>query len=125
MKAKRPTESELAILQVLWRRGPSTVREVFDALKAKKPMGYTTVLKILQIMLEKGLVTRDEKQRSHCYLAAADPAVTRAQLVDDLIDRAFDGSPLALMQSVLASGKTSPDDLAKIRAALDDRRKKC
>lgn len=125
MQTKRPTESELAILQVLWRLGPSTVRDVFDALKERKPTGYTTVLKILQIMLDKGYVSRDETERSHRYVATLDREVTQTQLVRDLIERAFGGSTLQLITRALNSEKISTEDLAKIRTLVDERRKRC
>lgn len=88
----RPTDAELAILTVLWRRGPSTVQQVRDALEKLQPTGYTTALKQLQIMAAKGLVDRDESQRSHVYRARLSETVTQRQLVDDLMERAFGGS---------------------------------
>ena len=100
-----PTDAELAILTVLWRRGPSTVRDVFESLRDDAGTGYTTVLKLLQIMMAKGLVKRDESQRSHVYRAAASEEQTQKRLVGDLLDRAFGGSAQALvMRAVVESG---------------------
>ena len=116
----KPTRSQLAILRVLWRRGPSTVREVKDALTSDKPTGYTTVLKLMQIMLEKGLLDRDESQRSHVYRPAVPAEKTQRQLVSDLIDRAFEGSARKLVMQALSSQKTSPEELQEIRSLLDE-----
>jgi BlaI family penicillinase repressor len=115
-----PTDAELAILNVLWRRGPSTVRDVFDALHDDSGTGYTTVLKLLQIMMQKGLVKRDESQRSHVYRAAANEEQTQKRLVGELLDKAFGGSAPALVMRALAVGPASRDDLAAIRALLDE-----
>src|ERR687889_190143 len=93
----RPTDAELEILKVLWRRGPSTVREVFDALSEARGTGYTTVLKLMQIMAEKGLVVRDETARAHRYEAAAREDETQRRLVGDLLRKAFDGSAKQLV----------------------------
>jgi predicted transcriptional regulator len=116
----KPTASELAILRVLWRCGPSTVREVKDALNSDKPIGYTTVLKLMQIMHEKSLLHRDESQRSHVYRTAVPAEKTRGQLVTDLIDRAFEGSARKLVMQALSSQKASPDELKQIRSMLDE-----
>ena len=116
----RPTHAETAILQVLWERGPSTVREVHEVLSAQRPIGYTTVLKLLQIMHEKGLVRRDESQRSHRYQAVSSQRRTQQQLVGELLDRAFGGSMRSLVMHALSSRKTSPQDLAEIRGLLDE-----
>ena len=113
----RPTHAELEILNVLWRRGPSTVREVQAALGKAKP-GYTTVLKLMQIMAEKGLVKRDERQRAHVYAARWAEHETQRQLVGDLLDRAFGGSAAKLVMHALASQKTSDDELAQIKQLL-------
>lgn len=115
-----PTDAELAILRVLWRRGPSTVREVHDALVRSREVGYTTVLKLLQIMLEKELVTRDDRDRTHVYRAAVDRARTQKRLTRDLIERAFDGATGPLILQALASRRASSEELAKIRAMLDE-----
>src|SRR4030095_2655089 len=101
---KRPTEGELAILRVLWRRGPSTVREVHEELSPDKPTGYTTTLKLLQIMGDKGLVHRDATRRAHVYEAREAPETTQAQLVRDLVDRVFAGSAARLVMHAI-SGK--------------------
>ena len=113
-----PTPAELEILNVLWRRGPSTVREVHAALAKAKPAGYTTVLKLMQIMAEKGLVKRDERQRAHVYAARLAEHETQRQLVGDLLDRAFGGSAARLVMHALASQKTSDEELAQIRQLL-------
>lgn len=115
----RPTDAELAILRVLWRRGPSTVRQVHDELSRREPAAYTTTLKQLQIMAEKGLVTRDESQRAHSYAAAHPEEKTRGQLVNDLLDRAFEGSAGRLVLQALSSRPASAEELAEIRRLLD------
>ena len=117
---RRPTDAELAILRVLWSRGPSTVREVADAMRHQG--AYTTVLKTLQIMTEKGLVRRDEAERTHVYEAAASEASTQRQLVTDLVQRVFEGSAAKLVLQALQTGKASPDELAEIRRLLDAHR---
>src|ERR1043165_7743697 len=101
----RPTDSELEILTVLWTRGPSTVRDVHAAIARRKPSQYTTVLKTLQIMAEKGLVQRDEKQRAHIYSASRPQEWTQQQLAGDLLQRAFGGSAKSLMLGALAAQK--------------------
>ena len=115
----RPTDAELAILRVLWERGPSTVREVHDALSSTHDTGYTTVLKLLQIMTDKRLVVRDESQRAHVYAARETEQRTQRQLIGDLIDRAFGGSPAKLVMQALTGSKTSPEDLTAIRRMLE------
>jgi predicted transcriptional regulator len=119
----RPTEAELAILGVLWTRGPSTVRQVNDALFASRETGYTTTLKLMQIMAEKGLVTRDESDRTHVYTARGSQGETQRALVSDLVDRAFGGSAAALVLQALQSGDTSPQELAEIERLIDDYRR--
>ncbi|MBZ5608286.1 MAG: BlaI/MecI/CopY family transcriptional regulator [Acidobacteriia bacterium] len=117
----RPTEAELEILAVLWRRGPSTVREVFEALPKGRASGYTTVLKFMQIMTAKGLVKRKESQRAHVYQASVSREQTQRQLLTHLAERAFGGSALQLAQQALASAKqASPEDLAELRKMLDE-----
>ena len=116
----RPTDAELEILKVLWRRGPCTVREVFDSLSETKQTGYTTVLKFMQIMAEKGLVRRDEGQRAHVYEARLAREETQAQLLGDLLDRAFDGSAAKLVMQVLSSKRATADEIEQIRAVLDE-----
>lgn len=117
--SRQPTKAELSILQVLWTRGPSTVRKVRDALRQDRPIGYTTVLKLLQIMNEKGLVDRDESASRHVYRARQPEDHTKKQLVMDLIDRAFDGSATKMVMQALGTQKASAEDLAEIRALLD------
>jgi predicted transcriptional regulator len=118
----RPTESELAILRVLWTSGPSTVRQVNDAISAARDTGYTTTLKIMQIMAEKGLVVRDERDRTHVYSAKLSQDQTQRQLVSDLVDRAFGGSAAALVLQALSSHQASPDELSEIQQLIDDYR---
>lgn len=113
-----PTDTELDLLRVLWTRGPSTVREVQESLDADS--GYTTVLKHLQIMLEKGLVTRDESQRAHVYRAAASKDDTQRRLVDDLLDRAFGGSARQLVMRALSTDRVSDEEIERIRELLDE-----
>jgi BlaI family penicillinase repressor len=120
----RPTNAELAILGVLWQRGPSTVRDVHEALPAARggAVGYTTVLKLLQIMAEKKLVKRDTRARTHVYAAAVSEATTRGHLLSDLVDRAFGGSSLALVLQALSSAHATPAELEQIRRLLDERK---
>ncbi|HNG95976.1 MAG TPA: BlaI/MecI/CopY family transcriptional regulator [Acidobacteriota bacterium] len=119
-KDPRPTDAELQLLKILWERGPSTVREVHEALNQPKPTMYTTVLKTLQIMAEKGLVRRDENQRAHVYEAAIERESTQRKLVFDLLDRVFDGSARQLVLHALSSRRASSTELAEIRKFLDD-----
>ncbi len=118
-KLPRPTDAELAILRVLWRLGPSTVKEVQEDFGRRAPTGYTTVLKLLQIMTEKGLVTRDETQRAHLYTARLPEEETQSQLVGDLLDRVFEGSAGRLVMQALAARPASAEELAEIRRLLD------
>jgi predicted transcriptional regulator len=118
----RPTDAELAILRVLWTRGPSTVRQVHDVLGRERPTAYTTALKLLQIMTEKGLVERDDSDRTHVFRARLTEEQTQRQLVRDLLDRAFGGSASKLVMQALASRRTSPDELREIRRAIDNAR---
>jgi predicted transcriptional regulator len=115
----KPTEAELAILAVLWKRGASTVREVYDELNRSRATGYTTVLKLMQIMHAKGLLRRDHSRRSHVYAPKPSEQHTQRQLVKDLLDRAFDGSARKLVMSALSAAKSSPQELAEIRTLLD------
>ncbi len=117
----RPTDAELAILRVLWERGPSTVRQVHEILSEQRPMGYTTVLKLLQIMTEKALVQRDESSRTHVYVARYSEEHTQRQLVGDLLDRAFGGSSTKLVMQALAARKATPEELSEIRRLLEQR----
>lgn len=120
----RPTDAELAILRVLWERGPSTVRDVTDALQAARGTGYTTALKLMQIMTDKGLVRRDDSKRTHVYVAVAPAEETQQQLVGDLLERAFGGSAQQLVLQALSSKKASRAELAEIRKLLDEMEKK-
>ena len=113
----QPTPAELDLLRVLWQRGPSTVRDMHAAVE--RDVGYTTVLKLLQIMTEKGLVTRDASARSHIYTAAVSEDDTQRRLVADLLDRAFDGSRLDLVMQALSATPTTREELRQIRALLD------
>ena len=115
----RPTDAELAIMNVLWERGPSTVREVHDEISRSNDTGYTTVLKLLQIMTDKGLVVRDESQRAHVYATRESEQRTQRQLVGDLIDRAFGGSPAKLVMQALSATRASAEELTQIRAMLE------
>ena len=119
MTTPRPTDAELAILRVLWRRGPSTVRQVHEDLERRSLTGYTTALKLLQIMTEKGLVERDESQRAHVYVARLPEEHTLGQLVGDLLDRAFEGSSSRLVMRALESRPATREELAEIRRMLD------
>lgn len=118
-RTRQPTNAELEILQLLWRHGPSTVRQVHEALGAERHVGYTTVLKLLQIMTDKGLVTRDETARSHVYQAAISEEMTKRRLVSDLLDRAFEGSAMGLVMQALAARPATPEELRRMRALLD------
>ena len=118
--APKPTEAELAILRVLWNRGPSTVRAVMDAVSVDRDMGYTSVLKFLQIMFEKGLVKRDESGRTHIYSAAQPAEKMRRRLVGDLVERAFSGSVSQLVMHALGNARPDANELRAIRRMLDD-----
>ena len=119
MSLPRPTDTELDILRVLWQRGPSTVREVQETMNEMKPTGYTTVLKMLQIMTDKGLVRRDERNRAHVYEARLAQEQTQRQLVTDLLERVFDGSATSLVMQALATKKKASDkELAEIRKMI-------
>jgi BlaI family transcriptional regulator, penicillinase repressor len=120
--APRPTDAELAILRILWERGPSTVRQVHDILGQERTAAYTTALKLLQIMTEKGLVERDERDRTHIYRARLSEETTQRQLVRDLVDRAFGGSSTKLVMQALATKRASADELRDIRKAIDGAR---
>jgi predicted transcriptional regulator len=119
----RPTDAELEILTVLWARGPSTVREVHDAIAQRKPALYTTVLKMLQIMAEKCLVRRDERQRAHVYSASRPREWTQRQLAGDLLQRAFGGSASSLLLGALSAQKATPEELAEIRRMIEKHEK--
>lgn len=115
----KPTESELGILNVLWLRGPSTVREVHEALYRDEGAGYTTALKLLQVMHAKGLVERDDSQRAHVYRPVSSKATTQARFLTDIVQRVFDGSASQLvLQALGGNPRASPEELAEIRALL-------
>ena len=117
---RKPTDGELAILRVLWTEGPSTVRQVAEALGPDT--GYTTALKLLQIMTEKGLVRRDERSRTHVYETTYTQDQTERTLVSDLLDRAFGGSAAKLVLQALATNRTSPKELADIKRLIEKKR---
>jgi len=117
----RPTDAELSILRVLWERGPSTVRQVHEVLSRERPTAYTTALKLLQIMTDKGLVRRDETDRTHVYQARWSEEQTQRQLVRDLLERAFGGSASKLVMQALAAKRASAEELGEIRKLIDGR----
>jgi len=120
----KPTASELDILHVLWDRGPSTVRDVHAVLSEKKDLGYTTVLKLMQIMTVKGLVRRNEEQRAHVYEACLPAEKTKRQLAADTLERVFEGSASQLMLHALAGRRSSKQEIAELRRLLDDYERK-
>jgi predicted transcriptional regulator len=119
----RPTNAELEILTVLWSIGPATVREVYNVISRRRPAQYSTILKFMQIMADKGLVRRDEKQRAHVYEAARPREWTQQQLAGDLMARAFSGSAKALLVGALSARKATKAELAELRKLLDEYRK--
>jgi len=121
---QKPTASELEILQVLWTRGPSTVREVHEALSEQKSLGYTTVLKLLQIMTAKGSVRRNEEQRAHVYEACQPATETKRQLVGDVLKRVFEGSASELIMHALEGRRTSKKEVEELRRLLDEYERK-
>ncbi len=116
----QPTPTELSILRVLWRRGSATVREVFEDLSRNKEMGYTTVLKLLQIMTEKGLVIRNESERAHVYQSTQPQNAAQTRMVSDLAEKMFNGSAQQLVMHALNTHKASPQEMAEIRRLLDE-----
>ena len=120
----KPTASELQILHVLWERGPSTVREVHQALNDKRPIGYTSVLKLMQIMTAKGTLRRNEEQRAHVYEAVQPAEKTKRQLALDVLQRVFDGSASQLMMHALADRKASREEVDELRRLLNDYERK-
>jgi BlaI family transcriptional regulator, penicillinase repressor len=116
----KPTAAELEILRVLWRNGPSTVNQVQPALERGHRVAYTTVLKLLQIMLEKGLVRRDESSRPHVFRAAVPEEQVKRRLVTDLLDRAFEGSAMSLVMQALAAKRATPEEVRQLRELLDE-----
>jgi predicted transcriptional regulator len=121
--SSRPTDAELEILNTLWERGPSTVRDVHEAMHHARGTGYTTTLKLMQIMAEKGLLVRDEAQRAHVYRPSATRSRTLGEITADLLERAFGGSPERLVMHLLGSRKVSPREIARIRELLDEQEK--
>src|SRR4249919_1609905 len=121
-RVPRPTDAELAILRVLWEHGPATVRQVHEALAEARETGYTTTLKLMQIMAEKGLVTRDESSRTHVYESRLRRDETQRQLVTDLVDRAFGGSAAQLVLQALTAHSTSPAELQEIQQLIAEYR---
>ena len=119
-KLPRPTDAELEILTVLWSLGRGTVRDIYEKISARKPAQYSTVLKFMQIMSEKGLVRRDESQRAHIYEAAMPREWTQRQLAGDLLQRAFNGSASSLMVGALSARKASREELAELHKLLDE-----
>ena len=120
----RPTDAELSILRVLWERGPSTVRQVHDVLSANREFAYTTTLKLLQLMTEKGVAVREEDGRVHLYRAAVAQEETQRHLIRDLVDRAFGGSPSRLVMQALAATPASAEELREIRRLLKEHEEK-
>ncbi len=118
----RPTAAELEILRVLWEHGPATVRQVHDTLAGTRQTGYTTTLKLMQIMADKRLVTRDESARTHVYHARVSQEHTQRQLLNDLVDRAFGGSAAELVLRALSTRKASDEELREIRKLIDEAR---
>lgn len=123
MVSPRPADFELAILRMLWRRGHATVREIHEDLLAERQQGYTTVLKSMQIMFEKGFVTRDESRKSHVYFPAVEEAATRTNLLQDLADKAFGGSALQLLMHALHRESPKPEELDALQALIEAKRK--
>ena len=119
-----PTPSELEILHILWTRGPSTVREIHEVLAKEKDVGYTSALKLLQIMTSKGLVTRSEDQRAHVYTATQPAETTKQQFAADVLQRVFRGSASQLMQHVLSGRRGSKTEIEEIRRMLDEYERK-
>ena len=119
-RQNRPTESEVEILRILWSKGPSTVREIHTAMQKDRDVGYTTVLKLMQIMFDKGLLVRDESQRSHVYRPRQDAAKTQKSLVKHFLSKVFAGSVDNLVLQALSAKKATPDEIAKIRQMLDE-----
>ena len=120
----KPTDAELAILRVLWERGPSTVRQVYDVLSEQRDFAYTTTLKLLQLMTEKGITVREEQGRIHLYRAGFAQEDTQQRLVTDLLDRAFGGSSAKLVVQALAAKPASAEELREIRQLLADYKEK-
>ncbi|HTQ95460.1 MAG TPA: BlaI/MecI/CopY family transcriptional regulator [Candidatus Acidoferrum sp.] len=124
LSTKKPTTSELEILHVLWERGPSTVREVHESLNEKRPIGYTSVLKLMQIMTAKGTVRRNEEQRAHVYEAVQPEEKTKRDLALDVLQRVFDGSASELMMHALSGQKASKEEIEELRKVLNEHERK-
>ena len=122
-KSTKPTDAELAILQVLWQLGPCTVREVNDELSKGREIGYTTTLKLMQIMTEKKLLIRDASNRTHVFAANVTEDETQRKLVDRLLDTAFGGSAMKLVMQALGNKKSKPEELRQIREWLSEQEK--
>ena len=120
--ARKPTEAELEILRVLWTKGSATVRDIFDVLSQERPMGYTTVLKTMQIMLDKGLVSRTEEGKAHIYAAAMREEAMQGQLLQDLSDKLFSGSPALLAMHALSMQPASDEEIQLIKALIERKR---
>jgi predicted transcriptional regulator len=116
----QPTEVEMQILRILWDLGPSPVREIHNRLQADKDTNYSTTVKMLAVMLQKGLVKRDEKSQPHVYRPALTRAKTGKRLLDDLVEKVYDGSTMALVLQALSAGKATPEELDEIRRLLDE-----
>jgi predicted transcriptional regulator len=114
----RPSGFELEVLGVLWQHGPSTVRDVFEVLRERRETGYTTVLKIMQIMAQKGLLSREEKAKAHIYRPAAPREQVQRELLKDLVGKAFGGSVLSMLQIAISQGVASRKDIAELRKLL-------
>ena len=123
-RKSKPTDAELDILRVLWELGSATVRQVQDELADKRKTGYTTTLKLMQIMLDKGLVKRDDSGHAHVYLAAVTKAKTQKQIVGQMLDQVFDGSAKQLVLQALSNRASTPEELAEIRNLLDELERK-
>ncbi|GEP96829.1 BlaI/MecI/CopY family transcriptional regulator [Chitinophaga cymbidii] len=123
-KQVKPTESELEILGILWERGASTVREVHEILEQSKEAGYTTTLKLMQIMHEKGLLKRDASAKTHIYEASVSQERTQQQLLNKMIDTVFNGSATQLVMQALGHHRSSPEELDRIRQYLNEMEKK-
>ena len=117
---KKPTDAELDILAILWQNGPSSVREVYDLLGEQRKIVYTTCLKTMQVMTERGFLQRDTSQKTHIYEAAIQPEMIREDMVDKVVNTVFAGSPLNLVMHALGSKATSQEDLAKIKQMIEN-----
>ena len=119
MKLPKPTDSELTILQELWQRGPSTVKVIHEALSSTRDIGYTTALKLMQIMHEKGLLTREREGKTHIYQPAVSQEKVQKQLLNKLMDTAFEGSAMKLIMQALGNESTSADELTQIKSFIE------